>query len=61
VSHADPRHYQPTNITFGIMPTAPSGVKRRQERRQAQSARALRTLDEWIAGCPVLADAGAAP
>jgi methylenetetrahydrofolate--tRNA-(uracil-5-)-methyltransferase len=22
VSHADPRHYQPTNITFGIMPPA---------------------------------------
>ena len=23
VSHADPRHYQPTNITFGIMPPPP--------------------------------------
>jgi len=23
VSHANPRHYQPTNITFGIMPPPP--------------------------------------
>ena len=27
VSHADPQHYQPTNITFGIMP--PTGRRRR--------------------------------
>ncbi|HVG56858.1 MAG TPA: methylenetetrahydrofolate--tRNA-(uracil(54)-C(5))-methyltransferase (FADH(2)-oxidizing) TrmFO [Vicinamibacterales bacterium] len=26
VSHADPRNYQPTNITFGIMPPPPSVV-----------------------------------
>ncbi|MDA1185104.1 MAG: methylenetetrahydrofolate--tRNA-(uracil(54)-C(5))-methyltransferase (FADH(2)-oxidizing) TrmFO [Acidobacteria bacterium] len=61
VSHADPRHYQPTNITFGIMPPPPPGVKRRAERKQAQSERALRALDEWIAERPALADAGAAP
>ena len=61
VSHADPRHYQPTNVTFGIMPPPPPGVKRRQERRQALSERALRALDEWITASPVLADAGAAP
>jgi methylenetetrahydrofolate--tRNA-(uracil-5-)-methyltransferase len=59
VSHADPRHYQPTNVTFGIMPAPPSGVKRRQERRRAVSERALGALDEWIAGGPALADAGA--
>ena len=30
VSHADPRHYQPTNITFGIMPApeSPAGGAR---------------------------------
>ena len=56
VSHADPRHYQPTNITFGIM-TAPSpdsadGSGRKvgkAERKAATSARALRDLDEWTA------------
>jgi methylenetetrahydrofolate--tRNA-(uracil-5-)-methyltransferase len=61
VSHADPRHYQPTNVTFGIMSPPPPGVKRRQERRQALSERALRVLDEWITGSPMLVDAGAAP
>ena len=61
VSNADPRHYQPTNVTFGIMPPPPPGVKRRQERRRVLSECALRALDEWIAGSPALVDAGAAP
>ena len=52
VSHADPRHYQPTNITFGIMPPpAPIQGKRvkREERKTATSQRALADLDAWIA------------
>jgi methylenetetrahydrofolate--tRNA-(uracil-5-)-methyltransferase len=53
VSHADPRDYQPTNITFGIMPPPdpPDGRRRlkRDERTMATSERALRALDEWIA------------
>ena len=57
VSHADPRNYQPTNITFGIMPPPvsldgpPTGRRRlkRDERKMATSERALRALDEWIA------------
>ena len=52
VSHADPRNYQPTNITFGIMPPpdAPEGRRRlkRDERKMATSERALRALEEWI-------------
>jgi methylenetetrahydrofolate--tRNA-(uracil-5-)-methyltransferase len=47
VSHADPRNYQPTNITFGIM-AAPPANARKHERKQATSERALRDLDEWI-------------
>jgi methylenetetrahydrofolate--tRNA-(uracil-5-)-methyltransferase len=51
VSHADPRNYQPTNITFGIMPPPPDGRRRlkRDERKTATAERALRALDEWIA------------
>ena len=53
VSHADPRNYQPTNITFGIMPPpdAAAGGRRvkRDERKTATSERALRALDEWMA------------
>src|SRR5678815_1980501 len=44
-SHADPRHYQPTNITFGIMPSIESHVDGRKvnkaDRKQATSTRAL--------------------
>ena len=61
VSHAEPRHYQPTNITFGIMPPPPPGVKRRAERKQAVSERALRALDAWTAERAALADTGAVP
>jgi folate-dependent tRNA-U54 methylase TrmFO/GidA len=52
VSHADPRSYQPTNITFGIMPAPdpPDGRRlKRDERKTATSERALRALDEWMA------------
>jgi methylenetetrahydrofolate--tRNA-(uracil-5-)-methyltransferase len=58
VSHADPRHYQPTNITFGIMPPpAPIHGKRakREDRKTATSQRALADLDAWIADTAVVA------
>jgi methylenetetrahydrofolate--tRNA-(uracil-5-)-methyltransferase len=55
VSHADPKHYQPTNITFGVMPfdsaqgEPPVTGKRLKgaERKLAISERALKALDEW--------------
>jgi methylenetetrahydrofolate--tRNA-(uracil-5-)-methyltransferase len=54
VSHADALSYQPTNITFGIMPPpdAPAGGRRlkRDERKTATSERALRALDDWLSG-----------
>ena len=59
VSHANPRHYQPTNITFGIMAPPEPGLKRRQDRKLAISERALHSLDAWIKNGPVLADVGA--
>jgi methylenetetrahydrofolate--tRNA-(uracil-5-)-methyltransferase len=53
VSHADPRGYQPTNITFGIMPApaaaAPGRRLKKEERKTAASMQALAALDEWIA------------
>src|SRR5258705_7327725 len=52
VSHANPAHYEPSNITFGIiqpLATAPKGKKLRNE---ALSARALADLDAWIAARP---------
>jgi methylenetetrahydrofolate--tRNA-(uracil-5-)-methyltransferase len=52
VSHADPRHYQPSNITFGIMPppAVPAGRRKlgRADRKLASSEQALAALQEWI-------------
>ncbi|HEU4690453.1 MAG TPA: methylenetetrahydrofolate--tRNA-(uracil(54)-C(5))-methyltransferase (FADH(2)-oxidizing) TrmFO [Vicinamibacterales bacterium] len=51
VSHADPRGYQPTNITFGIMPAPealPGRRLKRDERKTATSTRALAALNEWL-------------
>jgi len=46
VSHADPKNYQPTNITFGIM-EAPPNIRKRADRKLATSTRALEDLDRW--------------
>jgi methylenetetrahydrofolate--tRNA-(uracil-5-)-methyltransferase len=59
VSHADPRTYQPTNITFGIMPAPDSAdssvasafrrkTTKRADRKAATSERALAALEEWL-------------
>jgi methylenetetrahydrofolate--tRNA-(uracil-5-)-methyltransferase len=64
VSHADPRNYQPTNITFGIMasldvardglsdgrrpPLDVARVKHKQDRKLAVAERALRALEDWM-------------
>jgi methylenetetrahydrofolate--tRNA-(uracil-5-)-methyltransferase len=48
VSHATPRHYQPSNITFGIMPPLEAPPRSRQERQLALSRRALAALGRWI-------------
>jgi len=52
VSHADPRHYQPTNITFGIMPapesTAGGRKVKKMDRKLATAERALDDLDLWM-------------
>ena len=52
VSHANPANYQPTNITFGIMPPPepPPGKTRvkKDQRKTLTSERALQALDEWL-------------
>ncbi len=47
VSHADPAHYNPTNITFGIMPPLETPPRSKSERQLATSARALDDLARW--------------
>jgi methylenetetrahydrofolate--tRNA-(uracil-5-)-methyltransferase len=59
VSHAEAKHYQPSNITFGIMAPwddAPSErPKKGADRKQAIAARALAALGGWLSGRTVAA------
>ena len=48
ISHASAVNYQPTNITFGIMPDLDDKIRGRRARREARSARALAALDRWL-------------
>jgi methylenetetrahydrofolate--tRNA-(uracil-5-)-methyltransferase len=61
VSHADPRHYDPTNITFGILPPLDRPPKSRLDRALATSERALRDLAAWARAGADDAPAAAAP
>jgi methylenetetrahydrofolate--tRNA-(uracil-5-)-methyltransferase len=47
VSHADPAHYNPTNITFGII--APIEAPKRANRKALMAERALSDLRAWAA------------
>jgi methylenetetrahydrofolate--tRNA-(uracil-5-)-methyltransferase len=48
VSHADPRHYEPSNITFGIIAPLDQAPRGRMERKLAISRRALSELSQWM-------------
>ncbi|MBZ5555832.1 MAG: methylenetetrahydrofolate--tRNA-(uracil(54)-C(5))-methyltransferase (FADH(2)-oxidizing) TrmFO [Acidobacteriia bacterium] len=48
VAHADPAHYEPSNITFGIIPPLPGAPRGKKLRNQALSERALADLDGWM-------------
>jgi len=65
-SHADPAHYDPTNITFGIMPPLDRPPRAKADRKEALSRRALADLDPFrrdvgAAGLAPDADAEALP
>ncbi len=47
IARSDPRHYQPTNIAFGLLPELEARVRDRSRRRLALAARALNSLDEF--------------
>jgi methylenetetrahydrofolate--tRNA-(uracil-5-)-methyltransferase len=48
ISHARAISYQPTNITFGIIPELQPTIRKKLERREALVKRALLDLDSWI-------------
>jgi methylenetetrahydrofolate--tRNA-(uracil-5-)-methyltransferase len=49
VTQADPRNFQPANITFDLLPLLDRKVRDRQERHRLQCEVALREFDAWLA------------
>lgn len=47
VSHADPAHYQPSNITHGIMPPLEQPPRDKARKKALIAERALRDLEAW--------------
>ena len=47
-SHADPKHYVPSNIAFGLIPALERRVKSKKDRNLAISERALKDLADWL-------------
>jgi methylenetetrahydrofolate--tRNA-(uracil-5-)-methyltransferase len=50
IARSDPRHYQPTNIAFGLLPELPVRVRDKAKRRLALAERALARLAQFRAG-----------
>ena len=48
ISHARAIDYQPTNVTFGIIPELEKQIRGKKQRREAISRRALEHLEAWI-------------
>jgi len=48
VSHADPAHYEPSNITFGIIEPLPRPPRDKMARKLAIAERALKDLQKWV-------------
>ena len=48
VTHADPKNFQPANITFDLLPPLEKKVRDRKERHRMQCELALRDFDRWI-------------
>jgi len=59
VTHADPKNFQPANITFDLLPPLDRKVRDRKERHRLQCELALNEFDRWLANAatPVQASA----
>jgi methylenetetrahydrofolate--tRNA-(uracil-5-)-methyltransferase len=50
ITHADPKKFQPANITFDLLPPLERKIRDRQQRRKMQCELALAELDNWLNG-----------
>ena len=49
ITHADPKNFQPANITFDLLPPLDEHVRDRTQRHRRQCERALRDFGPWVA------------
>jgi methylenetetrahydrofolate--tRNA-(uracil-5-)-methyltransferase len=47
IARSDPKHYQPTNVAFGLLPDLPQRVRDKARKRLALSERALASLERF--------------
>ena len=47
VTHADPKHFQPANITFDLLPALDRKIRERKERHRVQCDLALKEFQAW--------------
>src|SRR3954462_8282069 len=48
ITHADPKKFQPANITFDLLPPLEKKIRDRQQRHKMQCELALAELDRWL-------------
>jgi methylenetetrahydrofolate--tRNA-(uracil-5-)-methyltransferase len=48
ITNADPKRFQPANITFDLLPSLEKKIRDRKERHKAQCELALHELDRWL-------------
>ena len=48
ITHADPKKFQPANITFDLLPRLDRNLRDRRERHRMQCELALKEFDSWV-------------
>jgi methylenetetrahydrofolate--tRNA-(uracil-5-)-methyltransferase len=48
ITHANPKNFQPANITFDLLPPLEQTIRDRQERHRRQCELALREFERWL-------------
>jgi len=48
ITHADPKKFQPANITFDLLPPLERKIRDRQQRHRMQCELALKELENWL-------------
>ncbi|HZQ18850.1 MAG TPA: methylenetetrahydrofolate--tRNA-(uracil(54)-C(5))-methyltransferase (FADH(2)-oxidizing) TrmFO [Terriglobales bacterium] len=53
ITHADPKKFQPANITFDLLPPLEKKVRDKQLRHKMQCELGLREMDDWLEGTAI--------